>query len=221
MKAVAALPAVVLLAAASNSYGFVQSFSNAAGTFVFSREMASPPIAGRPLDVTQDASQGTTPSARSIWAEGFFHAGSTTVVPDAALNGQSSANPGGQARVARSTTPSIYMDQTGLPQQILALARFSSGDSIGPAQDWQVSSIYQVSSLSGPGLLFSGRTFVGVQFPMDDGTHYGFVEMTLPAHQDPTVFSWGYETQPNTPVVVPSPAGLMIMGAGLLVRRRR
>jgi hypothetical protein len=214
-----------LLAAASvslfaaESYGVVQSFSNAGGTFHWLAEVPNigTGVQGRPLDVTQDASQGTTPNERSVWNVTHFHGSSGDVVPKLLSSSSFFFGPS-QARIARSTTPSTYVDELGHPFQEFAIAHFNQGDLVGASQDWQTGAVFQEGSYNSGPQYPTGRAFVGLQFPMADGTHYGYIEMDFVI---PTVFSWGYETDPNTPVVVPSPAGLAVAAAGLAALRRR
>ena len=218
MRTMRVAAAVVGLVSAGPCLGVVQVFVNSAGTFVWNRELPGF-FQGRGLDITQDPAQLNPSIDRTIWALASFH-GSSGMVAASQISATSFYNPGGLARIARSTTPTTYIEQNGQPAQVFAIAHFATGDSVGANQDWQLSPTYQLGSfISGPQLP-QGRSFIGVQFPMADGTHYGFVEMTFP-DAAPTVFSWGYETQPDTPVVIPSPAGLAVIGAGLASLRRR
>lgn len=70
--------------------------------------------------------------------------------------------------------------------------------------------------------------FLGVQFDLADGTHYGWVQIGVINNLNGAyVFRGAYETQPNTPIFagsVPEPARAMLWLAGMAVhlfRRRR
>lgn len=94
------------------------------------------------------------------------------------------------------------------------------GDAIGPAtHDWDVNNVpfpyrscFLYGNLEANYYFPSGYDLaIAVRFLLDDGYHYGFVEFTLrgldAANEGATrrtPMRWGYESEPDTPFVVPS-----------------
>lgn len=64
------------------------------------------------------------------------------------------------------------------------------------------------------------RRFLGVQFNPGDGIHYGWIGVVRTGNfLDP--FAWAYESMPNTPITVPEPSALLLLGVGGLIAARR
>lgn len=90
---------------------------------------------------------------------------------------------------------------------------FQPGESVGPGQP--SSTLLYIASA--PTLengfdnlwFVTQRFIIGVTLELNDGTHYGFVEISQPAmERDYQPVRWGYETEPNTAFVIPEDCGL-------------
>ncbi len=73
-----------------------------------------------------------------------------------------------------------------------------------------------------------GTNYVGVEFQLDTGTHYGWLAIEMQAiFGGGHLLNYAYESEPNTPIVagaIPEPSSLIFVGvatASLLSRRQR
>jgi len=67
---------------------------------------------------------------------------------------------------------------------------------------------------------FNGRGYVGLEFGLSDGIHYGYFDVDArPGFPSATLHGWGYETTPGMPIIagaVPEPASAwLLVTAGL------
>jgi hypothetical protein len=60
-------------------------------------------------------------------------------------------------------------------------------------------------------------TYVGIRFDLGAGTQYGWIGVTRDAFAF-DAFAWGYETQPDTPILagIPEPGSLALLAMGLV-----
>lgn len=72
------------------------------------------------------------------------------------------------------------------------------------------------------------HAFVGTRFTLDDGVHFGFMEVELIRSQyqvNARPLRWGYESEPGVPfamsAVVPEPAAGLLIPAGCALLRCR
>lgn len=65
------------------------------------------------------------------------------------------------------------------------------------------------------------RGFIGIQFELDDGFHYGYFDVTMAAEAGGVLHGWAYNSIPNTPVLasaVPEPSiWALLVGGGVLI----
>ncbi len=62
-------------------------------------------------------------------------------------------------------------------------------------------------------------TYLGVYFPVDDGTHYGWIGVVRQNTLELDAFAWGYETEAGVPIAagaVPEPGTLSLLACGLI-----
>lgn len=68
---------------------------------------------------------------------------------------------------------------------------------------------------------FTGqRAFAGLEFQLDDGTHYGYFDLLVGDFPSATIYGWAYETTPGIPIVtqiVPEPDSLWLVGTALVL----
>jgi len=74
--------------------------------------------------------------------------------------------------------------------------------------------------ISGSSTDFNGRGYIGLEFGLPDGTHYGYFDLDAgPGFPAATLYGWAYETTPGVPIVagaVPEPSSLwLLVAAGL------
>jgi hypothetical protein len=72
------------------------------------------------------------------------------------------------------------------------------------------------------------RGFIGIQFELDDGFHYGYFDVHMVAEGGGVLFGWAYNSVPNAPIFaspVPEPSTwALLVGGGMLMlwfRRKR
>lgn len=89
---------------------------------------------------------------------------------------------------------------------------------------WPASTTFRFDPLSG-GFVPASSAFLGVEFDLADGTHYGWVDIGVYSFgASGFVFSSGWETTPGLAAATPEPnrAILLLLGAmSILCRRRR
>lgn len=93
-----------------------------------------------------------------------------------------------------------------------------AGDVVGPEDDWtgfepgttraQVAHIQDAGDNSAESQVWFTSGIVGVRFPADDGTHYGFVELEFLPGGNTYASSWaavrwGYRVEPDQPLTIP------------------
>ena len=76
------------------------------------------------------------------------------------------------------------------------------------------------------GVILSESGFVGVEFDIDGETHFGFIEATANSLNGGVVFSFAFESDPNTAIAagaVPEPSCACLLGLLVMfgLRRRR
>jgi len=95
-----------------------------------------------------------------------------------------------------------------------AFASIAIALSTGESSEWP----------SSPG----ARGFIGIQFELEDGWHYGYFDVIMAAEAGGMLLGWAYNSIPNSPIVaapVPEPSALaLLVGGGVLMawfRRKR
>lgn len=111
---------------------------------------------------------------------------------------------------------------------------FGVGDTVDASanfvEGWRT--IHGVNDLTGtPGVFVVGELFgVGIEFQLDGGTHYGFAQFERRfevrggfVDVDIVPLRWGFnDTAGEAATVVPTPAGLLVLGGmGAAINRRR
>jgi hypothetical protein len=105
----------------------------------------------------------------------------------------------------------------------------SDGFEIGPNSgdgelDWYGSTGYStlIQCLSGAcaGRFKGQHAYMGVEFDIAGGTHYGWIDMYVAADGPyAEIYGWAYETQPGVSILagaVPEPSTVLLMAAGSL-----
>ncbi len=69
------------------------------------------------------------------------------------------------------------------------------------------------------------RAFLGIEFESDEGTHYGYLDIYMPAGWEMGyIMGWAYESEPGKAIVarpVPEPSYALLAGAGLALMLAR
>jgi hypothetical protein len=114
-----------------------------------------------------------------------------------------------------------------------ALSHFAPGETVGPSTAFSTFSAAMTDedTPQEPGWsFFDGPQFMGLRFNIGPNTHYAVIELYMETDAPPpgvvplAVGSFAYETQPNTPIIVPEPTSITALAALLatrLTRRRR
>jgi hypothetical protein len=99
----------------------------------------------------------------------------------------------------------------------------TGGDEISGSLNWRTYATLGAVDNSGPSGLWLGQTgFLGLQFDPGDGTHYGWIELSMLADASSlTIYGYAYETATDTPIAagagaVPLPASLVFLASGLV-----
>lgn len=232
MKHVACL--VLVSAAVVNADADLLIFQNTNPAFAFMQPTSVSPggdfFDGDQLDITRDAFN--QPLLGTYVTHGiafdFIPGVTSTEGESMEIYGGSPFQLQTDARIIRSSTPTLYReDGTGSVYEVFGPELLGSGDSIDSTRDWARN--LPIWDRNDFGLVYTvTEQFVaGIELTLDTGTHYGFVEFervfpTSPFFPLFRPVRWGYETTPNTPVVIPAPTSLALLaGAGLLTTRRR
>ena len=71
-------------------------------------------------------------------------------------------------------------------------------------------------------------TYFGLELEKNGNTHYGWVEVSsfVSLFNDIEIHSWGYETEPNKPILagaIPEPSSILLLSLSfpILLRRQR
>jgi len=116
----------------------------------------------------------------------------------------------------------------------LPAAAFTVGQTVGADHSYssRLVDVGYFAAALGRGNLLGDSAFVGFRVTLDDGLpHYGWIEINyrlgpVRFDQPSTIFMyqpvrWAYETLPNTPITVPSPGALGLLGLAAMAAARR
>jgi len=141
--------------------------------------------------------------------------------------------PGFNSHIARADELVDVVDPySNHPVGYIAPADFDDGHSIGDDTNWADSWVAMHTSVStapSKGIHFTDESFtIGIRFLLDDGLHYGFAEMTRTefVEGDPLSIGyrparWGYETTAGVAVPGAGTVGVLMLGLGAGLKRRR
>jgi hypothetical protein len=207
---------------ASQVVASVIGFDNSAGQFQW-RPSGFPPASGNLFDPTlAPGQQAAAVASRSlIYTYGQIF-GSDMAAPESIIGG---AN----ASIARDMTPVVVHNPGGQEFDFFPATAFAPGQDVGGGANWQMMADAAWNSFfAGRNRLLGQESIVGIRLGLADGTHYGFVDLNW--QQAPPDFgsmmmyqpvAWGYESTPNTPITVPTPAGAAVAVCGALFAKRR
>ena len=186
-------------------------------------------VLGQSLNVTRGAfdqpAMGELPGGSFLisWFAGFDEVDGDWIYMAAGYN----------SHVARADDLVDVIDPySNHPVGYIAPEDFEGGQSIGDDTNWADSWVAMHTSVStapSKGIHFTDESFtIGIRFLLNDGLHYGFAEMTRSEFVDGEPLSigyrpvrWGYETTAGVAVPGASTAGLLVLGIGAGIRRRR
>ena len=208
-------------------------FDNTAGTFFWVANADTGP--GGAFDPTLAPSQQASFAESRRLRYGASLGGSGTIV-SADLIAMGSA-----IRIAGNPVPTrVFGPNPGQERDFLHAATFLPGEQVGPNTMYpdpvppmppNIIVGYFNVNLGRHGFL-GQHPFVGFRVTLDDGLpRYGWIEFDYREsliHPDGDLglmyqpVRWAYETEPNTPITVPSPGALSLLAlAGLRAARRR
>jgi len=225
MNLVATLGAFVPFALASSAPAAVVSFQNHNSAFDWRCVVDGNASQATWLDITQPATQSGASSAHAFYMQRF------TGFSTPHFNEDRIVGVTADARIARRPTSIALTDEEGIINSFAFARSFAPGSEVGAGLSFHQSAHVAVTNFYTQPLIerLLPTGFVGVSVLLDDGLHYGWIE--LAAVENPggiyieyDVVSWGYETQAGVGIVIPAPAsGLVAGGLGLcgLARRRR
>lgn len=77
------------------------------------------------------------------------------------------------------------------------------------------------------GFFVGARGFIGIEFPIDGETHYGWIDLDNYTWWQSEIHGWAYESEPGKPILagsIPEPSTLLLtfatLGLCLFIRRR-
>lgn len=211
--------------------GEVVLFDNTAATFTWLANGGSQP--GGAFDPTRaPGDQANFAPARRLGYSAFQGGPSGD---DVAADFILAPSPAGSIRIARSTTPVIIPGPNpGQETSFLPAAAFTVGQTVGADHSYssRLVDVGYFAAALGRGNLLGDSAFVGFRVTLDDGLpHYGWIEINyrlgpVRFDQPSTIFMyqpvrWAYETLPNTPITVPSPGALGLLGLAAMAAARR
>jgi hypothetical protein len=134
--------------------------------------------------------------------------------------------PDSTARVVQDSEPIILLDEDGAEIEFYFATVLLPGDSVGPGQNFATFGqlgAWNWSADPDSIHVIPQNSYVGVSILEDDGVHYGWVRLWLEYREDfpsvPDLFhpvAWGYETEPDTPIAIPSDCYADFTGDGAL-----
>lgn len=198
--------------ACSTAAGSVIVFDNTAGIFDWQ------PNAVHFDPLLPPDQQGSAATARSLVFEVPGGGGSFTA------QAIQIRRAGSSIEVARSPTPVFITNPMGDVFEAIPLRVFSNNALVGPNAIWGAGgSAGWFAPFTNPPFTFvlGQHPTVGFRIPVEGGFQYGFIELELQGFYQPV--RWAYETEPNTPITVPTipSAALLLTAAGALATRRR
>ncbi len=106
------------------------------------------------------------------------------------------------AAIARETEGVIVGSHDKI--ELFLATTFDTRSAIGPAANWQARADTGWLTISaGMNQLLGETPVIGIRLNFEDGPHYGFVRLAWrPSAISYQPISWGYETEPNTPLTV-------------------
>jgi hypothetical protein len=195
-------------------------FDNSDGTFFWEQGYVGYST-GTFLDITQPATQSgeRLPNTFGSWfsvGEGTPHWNIASIRGD------------GPARVVAEDEPTVLIDETGTAQDFYFVRELGIGDIVAPDMNFATRPpTFVGNSYTNPDTYvpIDLPAYIGVSFEIDSATHYGWilVEWANNDYDHPVrPLAWAYETDANTPIRIPGPGGLTLLGlAAVLGPRRR
>ena len=157
---------------------------------------------GAYLDVTLSAAAQTgQANVRGVQWIYFDTVGNTS--PGGIAFWPRSTFPTNGARFAAGATFVIQGNEPWGAQHPTPARVLQAGDAVGPFDTWEPSvsnaHFQDASDETGPSVTWFSAGIIGVRITAADGIHYGFVDVQ-PGY---TPIRWGYNPNPNQPIVIP------------------